>query len=314
MARFEELADTVEELFFPVRWEAAKDVRDQPVELTAVRLGGLTISSAYLSGQVGASSIERGGYHIVLAEAGSLRSEHRAAQVRVTPGLAAVYAPSGLASTGWTGPHDRPLSVTVEPAELTDELEAHLGHPVAHPPALAATMITASGPGRTWASLVKLIFQDARAGWPLGRHPLISARLHDAVLYGLLASAEHPYRQEWLDPAAVVRPRPVKQAIDVIEAYPDRPLPVTTVARMVGVSARTLQYGFRQHVGLTPTAYARQVRLARAQRDLREADPQRETVAAVAHRWGFAHLGRFAAAYRDAYGETPSQTLRRDPA
>jgi AraC-like DNA-binding protein len=30
----------------------------------------------------------------------------------------------------------------------------------------------------------------------------------------------------------------------------------------------------------------------------------------VAMRWGFTHLGRFAGAYRDRYGVTPSQTLR----
>lgn len=312
MARFEELTDTVDELIFPVRWRAAKAVRDRPVELTAVRLGGVTISAADILGEVWAASTERGGYHVVLAESGSLCSEHHEARVRVTPGLAALYAPSGLATTSWTGPHDRPLSVKVEAAELVNQLEAHLGHPVAHTPVLADTMTTADGAGRTWASLVKLIYHDAQAGWPLGRHPLISARLHDAVVGGLLMAAEHPYRQEWLTPEAAVRPRPVKQAIDVIEAYPNRPLPVTTIARMVGVSARTLQDGFRRHIGMTPMAYARQVRLARAHRDLREADPQRETVAAIAHRWGFVHLGRFAAAYRNAYGTSPSQTLRKE--
>ena len=34
------------------------------------------------------------------------------------------------------------------------------------------------------------------------------------------------------------------------------------------------------------------------------------TVAAIAHRWGFAHLGRFAAAHKKMYGVTPLQTLR----
>ena len=34
-------------------------------------------------------------------------------------------------------------------------------------------------------------------------------------------------------------------------------------------------------------------------------------VASVALRWGFEHMGRFANQYRRAFGETPSQTLRR---
>jgi AraC-like DNA-binding protein len=34
------------------------------------------------------------------------------------------------------------------------------------------------------------------------------------------------------------------------------------------------------------------------------------TVADVAMRWGLMHTGRFAAAYRRTYGESPSETLR----
>jgi len=36
-----------------------------------------------------------------------------------------------------------------------------------------------------------------------------------------------------------------------------------------------------------------------------------ESVSHAAMDCGFTHLGRFAAAYRDAYGESPSRTLAR---
>jgi transcriptional regulator GlxA family with amidase domain len=57
--------------------------------------------------------------------------------------------------------------------------------------------------------------------------------------------------------------------------------------------------------------YLQSVRLDRAHESLRRADPTRLTVSAVAHRWGFAHLGRFASAYRLRFGEPPSETLRK---
>jgi transcriptional regulator GlxA family with amidase domain len=57
-------------------------------------------------------------------------------------------------------------------------------------------------------------------------------------------------------------------------------------------------------------AYLRRVRLARAHAGLRDADPGRHTVAEIAGRWGFTHLGRFAEAYRERYGRPPSETLR----
>jgi AraC-like DNA-binding protein len=37
--------------------------------------------------------------------------------------------------------------------------------------------------------------------------------------------------------------------------------------------------------------------------------PGHTTVAAIAHRWGFTHLGRFAAAHKMKFGNTPVQAL-----
>lgn len=61
---------------------------------------------------------------------------------------------------------------------------------------------------------------------------------------------------------------------------------------------------------MSPMAYLRQVRLARAHEDARRGGVR--SVAEVAHRWGFSHLGRFAAAYAARYGAVPSETLRPD--
>jgi len=60
--------------------------------------------------------------------------------------------------------------------------------------------------------------------------------------------------------------------------------------------------------------YLRQVRLRRADADLRAAAGAGvgagRSVASIASRWGFTNFGRFAAAYRARYGRTPSETLR----
>jgi transcriptional regulator GlxA family with amidase domain len=47
-----------------------------------------------------------------------------------------------------------------------------------------------------------------------------------------------------------------------------------------------------------------------AGRQLESAAPHTTTVARVAGRWGFLYLSRFAAAYRQKFGENPSATLR----
>jgi AraC-like DNA-binding protein len=61
---------------------------------------------------------------------------------------------------------------------------------------------------------------------------------------------------------------------------------------------------------MSPMAYLRVVRLRRAHRDLRSANPSHSSVASIAHRWGFTHLSHFAAAHQTMFGETPRQALR----
>jgi transcriptional regulator GlxA family with amidase domain len=90
-----------------------------------------------------------------------------------------------------------------------------------------------------------------------------------------------------------------------MHAEPEYAFTPSILARIAGVSVRTLQQGFRDHIGMSPTAYLRRVRLARAHDQLQRGEG---TVAEVAYRWGFTHLGRFATAYASVYGVTPSST------
>jgi transcriptional regulator GlxA family with amidase domain len=87
---------------------------------------------------------------------------------------------------------------------------------------------------------------------------------------------------------------------------------VTDPARAVGISVRQLQYAFVERFGSTPAEMLRDIRLAQAHQLLPEIDPKAApTVAAVAHHCGFTRLSRFAIAYRDRFGESPSETVRR---
>ncbi|BFU45217.1 helix-turn-helix transcriptional regulator [Krasilnikovia sp. MM14-A1004] len=112
-------------------------------------------------------------------------------------------------------------------------------------------------------------------------------------------------------PRDAATPATVRRAMAFIEARADQPITLTDIAAAVGVVPRTLQYAFRRHRDITPTAYLRQVRLARAHEQLLAAEPgDGTTVAAVAARWGFTRPHRFATAYRQVYDQPPGQTLR----
>jgi AraC-like DNA-binding protein len=115
----------------------------------------------------------------------------------------------------------------------------------------------------------------------------------------------HMFTPPWAPPATV------RRATAFIHAHAGRPLPVTEIAEIAGVTPRALQYAFRRHHEMTVTDYLRQVRLERAHWELRDGDPAAgATVAAIARRWGWATPGSFASAYRRQYGVSPSRTLR----
>ncbi|MCU1409258.1 MAG: AraC family transcriptional regulator, partial [Microbacteriaceae bacterium] len=57
--------------------------------------------------------------------------------------------------------------------------------------------------------------------------------------------------------------------------------------------------------------YLRDFRLEQVHKELLAAEPGAVTVTEVAARWGFVHLGRFAAAYRQRFAERPSDTINR---
>ena len=111
-------------------------------------------------------------------------------------------------------------------------------------------------------------------------------------------------------PGTTLLPRSVRGALDAMRANMEHDWSVTDLAAAAAVSARTLQRQFQVFLGKTPGIALRDIRFERARRELLQGQPGTK-VTDVALRCGFAHCGRFSVEYRRRYGETPSQTLRR---
>ncbi|CRZ15801.1 AraC family transcriptional regulator [Mycolicibacterium neworleansense] len=91
----------------------------------------------------------------------------------------------------------------------------------------------------------------------------------------------------------------------------DRRLDVEGLARLAGVSRRTLARAFDETIGESPQSYIARMRLHRIRSDLLAGTHPRATIADLSNRWGISELGRMSARYRDLFGELPSQTRRR---
>jgi AraC-like DNA-binding protein len=254
----------------------------------------------------------RASYHINIPLKGWFESHHRGVEITATPETASVFRPEGETTVNrWPG-GTRNLAIKIDQVALDRALQALIDTPVESPIPFGAALPLKAGAAHDWVRLLLMVHRQFERPDNLMRHPMVWDPLVESLIHGFLLVADHPYRQALAAPAEPGRPAAVRDAMDIIDAGPQLPLTTSTLAARCHVSVRTLQEGFLRHLGMSPMAYLRVVRLRRAHRDLRSAHPTHTTVAAIAHRWGFTHLGHFAAAHQKMYGETPGQTLR-DP-
>lgn len=98
---------------------------------------------------------------------------------------------------------------------------------------------------------------------------------------------------------------------EFLEANPDKPLYLTEICAAIGVAERTLRVACEEHLGMGPIRYLSLRRMHLVRRALIRADASTATVTRLATDHGFWELGRFSVAYRELFGESPSESLRR---
>jgi AraC-like DNA-binding protein len=280
------------------------------LELNATRVGDVTVTYVRFRRGVQIDTAEAENYHVNLpVSGGTVSRSGRLEQVESTPGRAAVFMPGLPADIAWRAGCAQFCLMFPRPV-LQQELEAMLGRPLREPITFTPAMDVTTGAGQAWLDALRLIERQARHSRGLLYHPLAAAHLAQTLVDGLLLAQPHNYTEALAGPSYPAAPPAVRQAMELIRAHPEQPWTTATLARHVAVSPRSLQDGFARSVGVPPTQYLREVRLARVHEELRAADPHTTTVSQVAGRWGFVYLSRFAAAYRSKFGESPVQSLR----
>jgi AraC family transcriptional regulator, ethanolamine operon transcriptional activator len=132
------------------------------------------------------------------------------------------------------------------------------------------------------------------------------------ILLGVLGGA-HDFEPSHSDRTRQAQTLVVKIAEEFALSQSEDHLYVSDLCRVAGVSERTLEYAFKEVMGLTPVTYLIRLRLHRVRRALLAATQGSTTVSTEALNWGFWHFGEFSRAYKDCFGELPSDTLRRNP-
>ena len=107
-----------------------------------------------------------------------------------------------------------------------------------------------------------------------------------------------------------IRNKAFNHAIEICE-HLKKPISIPRLAAQVGVSQRTLELSFQETIGISPRTYMRWSRIRAAHRELLQHDPATTRVGDVAANWHFTEFGRFATEYKQLFGESPSNTLRK---
>jgi len=96
-----------------------------------------------------------------------------------------------------------------------------------------------------------------------------------------------------------------------IDAHMREDISAEQLASAHNISLRTLYERFSLHRDLSPSAYIKMRKMRKIFQQLSYPQSGVRSVSQIAFDYGFNHMGRFSAEYRQLFGELPSETLRR---
>lgn len=152
--------------------------------------------------------------------------------------------------------------------------------------------------------LIAYLCRDLGHAQGLCGRGVLRREMEDVLLSALLSTQDVDGCDE-----ACREPHHLRRAEEHIRAHRSRPVGLSELVAVAGVSERTLQQSFLRYRGQSPSEFSRDLRLDLA----REAIASRgdASITEIALEFGFNHFGRFAQSYGARFGEKPSETLKR---
>lgn len=279
--------------------------------LNSKRLHDCALAAVTYGGEVTVESEEPRPFFAVVVPLGGGDAVLRLGQDEVRPNgrTAAVMCTSERFAMRWS-PDSAQLVLRIERTALERHLADLLGERLRQRLRFAPELDTTSGAGHLIRTeLTRLVAQLDRNGSLIDR-PLVWQDYEQALMTTMLLGHAHNY-SDALHTAPAPPPasaRDLDTALVLLEAHPEQPWNLGLLAGRVGVSVRSLKRAFHAR-DITFRKRLTEIRLRRVYDDLLAYPPDLVTVGVVAARWGFIADGRFRAAYRHQFGETPTETL-----
>jgi AraC-like DNA-binding protein len=308
----DEAEEVISELYLPNRLDLSSGSAALDMEVTGLRLGTLTASRLTYGRPVRLRTTEAESFHVNIPLHGRATSRSGTGEPVITgPGEGLVFSPGAPAEISWSADCEQ-LCLMIPRARLEAELE-QLGRSLRGRLIFDFAADLGSPLGRRLRTVLNLLVDELDHPTDVSWNPLVARHVEGLVLDGLLLGQSHTHSDAAIRDSPVGPGAAIRRAVELLEGRPSEPWTTVRLAAEVHLSVRALQAGFRRDLAASPMTYLRQIRLRRAREALKAADPDATTVRAVAVALGILHLSRFAAAYREAFGESPSDTLNRLP-
>ena len=143
----------------------------------------------------------------------------------------------------------------------------------------------------------------------------LAKKVVDALVEGISAFKHANISQ----PGPAIEPQPSTQArhfdllmytLDLILTDKNSQLSIAKLAEIGSVSIRTLEYIFKDFLGLSPKEYMIAIRLNKVHYQLQRESNGSRLIRDIIQEFGVVNTGRFAKEYRLFFGQSPSQTLK----
>ena len=133
----------------------------------------------------------------------------------------------------------------------------------------------------------------------------------DNLIYRWICLGIYPENREYILSESEFRSsHKIDIVCDAILAAHERPLTLTEMEELGGMSARNLQYAFKSRFNCSPMEWQRRERMHKARQRVLLSEPG-ETLTDICFALGFSSLAAFSATYKRYFHETPSETLQK---
>lgn len=204
----------------------------------------------------------------------------------------------------------RKIQVAIKCAAMRQVLEEMLQRPMQQPIVFDTRISTSQGAPAAWWRLVKYLLAEMDQARDFFGHISVARDIERALIKGLILSQPNNYSRELVSLSQTRCPEYLLKAKQFIHEHASNEINLDDMEQAAGVSKFKLYEDFKKYFGISPTLYLKRFRLEAVRQALLEGGGN-QNISAVAMRWGFNHLGRFASDYKKLFLEMPSTTVER---